>query len=245
MNRFFVYLVFSCLISSFLFSACTDNTTTKTVNTSDKKKTSTQTKSTVKLDTDKDKASYGVGVSIGRRVSSTPYLEFLDVDIIMEGIRDIVSNSKVLITDTEYLAAMNSYTEQVKAEIKVNNIQASADFFAQNKNRKGITTLSNGLQYEVLQKGEGAKPTSEDKVLMHNITKNLEGETLYSTYDKNPQVLYLNKTIPAFQQALLMMSPKSRYRIYVPYDLAYGEKGYHQIEPYEAVIFELELLSIN
>ena len=117
----------------------------------------------------------------------------------------------------------------------------------QNKSREGITVTESGLQYEILTEGTGAKPTAEDQVRVNYHGTLINGEVFDSSVERGEPVVFgVGQVIPGWTEALQLMSVGSKWKLYVPYDLAYGERGAGpQIGPYSTLVFEVELISIN
>jgi FKBP-type peptidyl-prolyl cis-trans isomerase len=125
--------------------------------------------------------------------------------------------------------------------------QEGEAFLAENAKREGVKTTDSGLQYEVLQEGEGKKPTAEDRVTVHYKGTLISGEEFDSSYARGQPVTFpLSNVIPGWTEGVQLMSPGAKYKFYIPSDLAYGERGAGvKIGPNETLIFEVELLSVN
>ena len=121
------------------------------------------------------------------------------------------------------------------------------DFLEQNKKRAGVQTTASGLQYEVLTAGTGVKPLATDSVLVHYKGTLLNGKQFDSSYDRGEPISFpLNRVIPGWTEGVQLMPAGSKYKFFIPYNLAYGERGAGQdIPPYSTLIFEVELLKVN
>jgi|WetSurMetagenome_2_1015567.scaffolds.fasta_scaffold18881_2 FKBP-type peptidyl-prolyl cis-trans isomerase FklB len=127
------------------------------------------------------------------------------------------------------------------------NIDASEKFLAENKKREGVKETESGLQYEVIKMGNGPKPTASQKVRINYTGTLIDGKKFDSSFDHEggkPADMDLNRVIPGMKEAMLLMPVGSKFKFYIPYELAYGEHGGGQIEPYSTLIFEVELLEI-
>ncbi|MET1055803.1 MAG: FKBP-type peptidyl-prolyl cis-trans isomerase [Pedobacter sp.] len=121
---------------------------------------------------------------------------------------------------------------------------ASITFLENNRSKSGIHTTSSGLQYEVLKQGDGPKPTLSDRVALHYKTTLVNGTKLWNTYDdQKPWIHHLDKTIEGVKEAALLMPAGSKWKLYIPAALAFGESGYEQVPPGAALIYELEVLN--
>lgn len=125
------------------------------------------------------------------------------------------------------------------------NKKAGEQFLAENAQRQGITVTQSGLQYEVLTEGTGKKPKASSRVKCHYQGKLIDGTTFDSSYSRHqPATFALYEVIPGWTEGLQYMTEGSRYRLYLPYNLAYGASGAGIIPPYSALIFEVELLEV-
>ena len=123
------------------------------------------------------------------------------------------------------------------------NIDASEKFLAENKKREGVKETTSGLQYEIITQGTGANVTADQQVKINYTGTLIDGTKFDSSYDRNePLTMDLNRVIPGMKEAILLMPIGSKYKFYIPYELAYGENGGGPIPPYSTIIFEVELL---
>jgi FKBP-type peptidyl-prolyl cis-trans isomerase len=225
-----LYLI---LLSSLILSAC--NVFRKT-----------EVKSTGSLNTQTEKFSYALGMSIGENLSEAG-LDSVDVNNLVRGINDVLKNKEKQLTTEEASFIVSEYIqslEQRKAEI---NKEVEQKFFERNKKQSGVKTTQSGLQYEVIKEGEGPAPSITDQVTVHYHGTLMNGTVFDSSVERGePMTFPVSSVIPGMQEALLMMPVGSKWKIYVPSVLAYGETGAGGvIEPNSPLIFEVELLKIE
>ncbi len=143
------------------------------------------------------------------------------------------------------MAAQAKHEEEMKVQYK-EVIAAAEKFMAENAKKPGIVTTPSGLQYQVLKAGNGPKPTDEDQVKVHYHGTLVDGTVFDSSVDrKEPAVFGVNQVIPGWTEALKMMPVGSKWRLYIPYNLAYGGQDRGTIKPYSNLIFDVELISIE
>ncbi len=207
--------------------------------------------SEVSLETSEQRLSYGIAYSLGQRIAadSVP----LDHTVFLAGVEDALKGVEPRLTPEEMQAEMQAYQEKMVAEQQVAqqalgeaNKAAGAAYLAENAAREGVMVTESGLQYEVLQQGEGAKPSAEDTVEVHYRGTLVDGSEFDSSYSRGEPVTFgVGQVIPGWTEALQLMSVGSKYKLAIPSELAYGAGGAGQlIGPNAALIFEVELLSI-
>jgi len=206
------------------------------------------------LETQKDKVSYAVGLNLGRGI----HKESVDVDpeILARGLRDGLTDAKPQMTDEEVQATLAELQKQVTARqqevrqqaIEKNKKEGQA-FLAANKDKPGIVTLPSGLQYKILQPGTGPKPTASDSVVCNYRGALIDGTEFDSSYKRGqPTTFPVGGVIKGWTEALQLMPVGSKWQLFIPSDLAYGERGTGAggpIGPNETLVFEVELLSIQ
>lgn len=198
---------------------------------------------------DMAKVSYIIGNQMGKNMKRDK-IE-IDIDQFLDGLSD-AGQDKSKVTDEEMRKIMRDFQtamrERAKAESKAAGIknQAEADkFLAENKGKEGVITLESGLQYKVLREGTGKQPTTADKVRTNYAGKLLDGTEFDSSYKRNaPMDFEITRVIPGWTEALLLMKEGAKWELYIPPNLAYGERGSSSIPPNSALIFEVELLEI-
>ncbi len=204
------------------------------------------------LATQKEKLSYGIGMNIGRSMKADG-LE-VDVDLLAQGIRDVFSGAKPLLTDEEHKAAMTAAQKEVmerqqemaKKAAEKNKKEGEA-FLAANGKKEGVVTLPSGLQYKVLKSGDGKTPTAKDVVETNYRGTLIDNTEFDSSYKRGkPASFPVGSVIPGWTEALQKMKVGDKWELYIPSNLAYGERGMMPtIGPNSTLIFEIELLGIK
>jgi FKBP-type peptidyl-prolyl cis-trans isomerase FklB len=208
--------------------------------------TTTKRMNAQKLNNEVDSVSYSLGVNIGENIKS----QFPDIDLknFESGIEDVLSEKKQpKIEGQDAQKVIQEYFTKQQAKASEGKIEEGKVFLAENGKRKEVTTLESGLQYEIITSTDGPKPTLNDQVTTHYHGTLLDGTVFDSSVDRGqPATFPVSGVIKGWTEALQLMSIGSKWRLYVPFDLAYGEKGASaQIGPYTTLIFDVELLKIN
>jgi len=203
------------------------------------------------LKNQKDKVSYSIGMAMGKDFKKQS-IE-IDPDILLKGLKDALSGGKVLLTDQEMTEAINGLRKEMMAKqqellkkLAEKNKAEGEAFLAENKKKEGVTTLPNGLQYKVIKGGSGKKPTLTDTVTMNYRGTLIDGTEFDSSYKRGqPATFPVNGLIPGWTEALQLMQVGSKWQLFVPPNLGYGERGAgRDIGPNATLIFEMELISI-
>lgn len=202
------------------------------------------------FETQKETISYSLGYSIANNLKRE--YDF-DLDALVKGLRDNVGGTPVL-SEAEIKTAMASFQQEVQMK-KMAEMQAASQknkaegeaFLAANKGKEGVVTLDSGLQYKVITMGEGTKPAETDTVQCHYRGTTIDGAEFDSSYKRGePASFPVNGVIAGWTEALQLMPVGSKWMLYVPSDLAYGDRGAGgAIEPGETLIFEVELIDIE
>ena len=201
----------------------------------------------VNLITELDSVSYSLGVNIGGNLKKSSF-EDINLYNFEAGIKDVLEKEvEPKISDNQAQAIINSYFSKKQQKESESVIEEGVNYLRENAKRKGVTTLPSGLQYEVINYGTGPKPTIEDNVTTHYHGTLIDGTVFDSSVDRGePASFPVAGVIKGWTEALQLMAVGSKWKLYVPYDLAYGERGAGpQIGPYSTLIFEVELISIN
>ncbi|MDR1525487.1 MAG: FKBP-type peptidyl-prolyl cis-trans isomerase [Tannerella sp.] len=192
-----------------------------------------------------NKISYALGLSIGNNFI-TSGIKNLDFDIFLKGVNDVFSGKKPEVSYDEAKQIINDYFSKLQNEQMELNKEAGEEFLRINKGKSGVVTLPSGLQYEILRKGAGAKPKATDKVKCHYHGTLVNGTVFDSSVQRGePAVFGVSQVIQGWVEALQLMETGSRWRLFVPSELAYGKRGAGDlIGPNSTLIFEVELLDI-
>lgn len=192
-----------------------------------------------------DKVSYALGLSIGNNFMNSG-ITSLQTEDFMQGLNDVLSGKKPGLDYEEAKQVITDFFGKLQQEKFENNKKAGEEFLAINRKKAGVTELPSGLQYQVLQKGDGPVPTATDKVKVHYTGSLINGEVFDSSVERGtPAEFGVTQVIPGWVEALQLMPVGSKWRLAIPSALAYGEQGAGQsIEPNSTLIFDVELLDI-
>ena len=192
-----------------------------------------------------DKVSYALGLSIGNNFENSG-IKDLQVEDFVKGLTDVLSGHQPAITYDEAKEVINNYFMKLQKERLEINKKAGEEFLNINRHKAGVVELPSGLQYEVLKNGTGAKPTANDKVKCHYHGTLINGTVFDSSVQRGePTVFGVSQVIPGWVEALQLMPVGSKWRLFIPSNLAYGENGAgNLIEPNSTLIFDVELLDI-
>ena len=192
-----------------------------------------------------DKFSYGLGMNIGQNLASmgVSTLEFADF---VKGMQDVLSGKQTEITVVEAQNAINDFFNKLTEEKYGKTKESGIAFLEDNKKREGVVTLPSGLQYEIINAGLGKKPTAADRVQCHYEGTLIDGTIFDSSIKRGePAVFGVNQVIRGWVEALQLMQEGAKWRLYIPYDMAYGEHGAGEmIPPYSALVFDVELIKV-
>ena len=198
------------------------------------------------LDTQVEKASYGIGVNIAQNMKSQG-LDSLDVNLIAQAMKTVFKDEELLLSAEESNQVIQDYMMEMQAKQSEKTVKEGQEFLAKNGQREGVVTTESGLQYEILKEGNGPKPTADSKVTTHYHGTLIDGTVFDSSVDRGqPATFPVNGVIAGWTEALQLMPVGSKWKLFVPSNLAYGERGAGgQIGPNTTLIFEVELLSID
>jgi len=204
------------------------------------------------LKTPKDKISYAIGADLGNKLKTSS----IDVDatILTQALKDTLGGSKTLMTDDEIHSTLVDLSKELQAkqtaaakELSDKNKKAGEEFLVANKAKEGIVTTASGLQYKILKAGDGPKPTPADTVKCNYRGTLIDGKEFDSSYKRGQAVSFpVGGVIKGWTEALQLMPVGSKWELFIPSDLAYGERqAGPEITPGSTLIFEVELLSIE
>ncbi|MEL7589131.1 MAG: FKBP-type peptidyl-prolyl cis-trans isomerase [Prolixibacteraceae bacterium] len=222
------------LAASVVLAACQKNNSSKTV----------------ELTNENDSASYALGVLIGQNnkqnLDASPGTKDLNVDILMNAFEKQMKGEESQMDATQANTLIQGFFEKVSAKEATKNAEEGEAFLEQNKTKEGVTTTASGLQYEILKEGTGPKPTAQQNVKCHYHGTLIDGKVFDSSVDRGePATFNVSGVIPGWTEALQLMPVGSKWKLYIPGELAYGERGAgRDIGPNTMLIFEVELLEI-
>lgn len=210
-------------------------------------KSSDKKAETIKLDTDKKRISATLGEEVGGQLKKT--LGEVDLEVFTYALKRAIEGGEPLLSQEEKQQAMKTFQEQVSKKMQAQaeeNKKQGETFLTKNKKATGIKTTTSGLQYKVLKKGKGSKPTEDAKVSVHYEGKLLDQTVFDSSYKRNePASFKVNQVIPGWTEALKLMSEGSEWELYIPSNLAYGERSLPNIPANSVLVFKVALLSIE
>jgi FKBP-type peptidyl-prolyl cis-trans isomerase FklB len=193
-----------------------------------------------------DKISYAIGLSMGQNLmgSGVTSLEYADL---AAGIKDVLEKNQPQISYQEAQQVLGKFFSELEQKIAGEAKAAGEAFLVENAKREGVKVTESGLQYEVIDGTIGQKPKATDKVRVHYEGTLIDGTVFDSSYKRGESITFgLNQVIKGWTEGLQLMSIGSKYKLYLPYQLAYGERGAGaNIPPYAALIFTVELLGIE
>jgi FKBP-type peptidyl-prolyl cis-trans isomerase len=200
----------------------------------------------------KEKASYAIGADIGKNLA--PLGNDIDLEALIQGLKDAQAGKKLQYTDEEMRTAIEAFQTVLmqkqaaaKSKVAAENKKAGEDFLAANKKNKDVVTLPSGLQYQILKQGTGKRPTLNDTVECQYRGTLLDGTEFDSSYRRGePATFKVSQVIAGWQEALQLMPVGSKWKLFVPPQLAYKERGAGSvIGPNATLIFEVELIGIK
>ena len=193
-----------------------------------------------------DSASYAFGISMASSLKNSG-MNSLNYELLTLGMKDTFAGQNALLSNEAAETAIgNIFRSLTKAKYAA-SIAEGKEFLENNKTKPGVKTTASGLQYIVINQGNGIQPKGSDSVLVHYKGNLLNGKQFDSSYDRGqPHTLTLDRVIPGWMEGMKLMSTGSKFKFFIPYQLAYGESGAgRDIPPYSTLIFEIELLKVN
>ena len=237
---FIVILALGCLIMMKAYAAQKDSK--EKVDATQSVGESTPDKA-VLLKTELDKVSYVIGTQIGRNFK-TQGVE-INIESLTWGLKDAMAGKKLALSQEESQQILSSFEQRMRGKLGARNLAEAEAFLKANKAKEGVKVLPSGLQYKVIKEGTGKSPTATDKVKVNYRGTLINGTEFDSSYKRNePAEFVVNRVIKGWTEALLLMKEGSKWELYIPPNLAYGEQGRPSIPPNSALIFEVELLEV-
>ena len=200
-----------------------------------------------------DKLSYALGIGIGSQLAGMGAKE-LNIDDFAQAIKDVISGSELKVDNAEAQTLVQNFFQEQEAKQQAAAAEAGKAakaagevFLAENGKKDGVVTLPSGLQYQVLKEGDGKKPSATDQVVCHYEGTLIDGTVFDSSYQRNqPATFGLNQVIAGWTEGVQLMQEGAKYRFFIPYNLAYGERGAGaQIPPFAALVFDVELIEVK
>ena len=199
-----------------------------------------------------DKLSYALGIGIGSQLAQMGAKD-LNIDDFAQAIKDVITGKPLQVDDQEAQQIVQKFFQEQEEKQRAAAIEKGKaarkegeDFLAANGKKENVVTLPSGLQYQVLKEGDGKKPKVTDKVRCHYEGTLINGTVFDSSYKRGePAVFPLNQVIAGWTEGLQLMQEGAKYRFFIPYNLAYGERGAGaSIPPYAALVFDVELIDV-
>lgn len=198
--------------------------------------------------TTEDIVSYGLGRQFGDQLGGDPF-EGINADAIAAGLLDAMQGKTSPISDMQFQKAFQEINDLMQAKEAQKAAAAEEDgkkFLEANAQREGVITLDSGLQYEIISEGNGDKPAVDSTVQVHYHGTLVDGSVFDSSVQRGqPAEFPVNRVIAGWTEALQLMPTGSKWRLYIPHNLAYGAQGSGRIAPYSALIFDVDLLAIT
>lgn len=200
-----------------------------------------------------DKLSYALGIGIGSQLAGMGAKE-LNIDDFAQAIKDVISGSELKVDNAEAQTLVQNFFQEQEAKQQAAAAEAGKAakaageaFLAENGKKDGVVTLPSGLQYQVLKEGDGKKPSATDQVVCHYEGTLIDGTVFDSSYQRNqPATFGLNQVIAGWTEGVQLMQEGAKYRFFIPYNLAYGERGAGaHIPPFAALVFDVELIEVK
>nr|WP_315441298.1 FKBP-type peptidyl-prolyl cis-trans isomerase [uncultured Prevotella sp.] len=199
-----------------------------------------------------DKLSYALGIGIGSQLAGMG-AKGLNIDDFAQAVKDVILGTPLKVDNAEAQSLVQAFFQEQEEKQRAAAAEAGKvakaageSFLAENAKKEGVVVLPSGLQYQVLKEGNGKKPSATDQVKCHYEGTLIDGTIFDSSYQRNePATFGLNQVIAGWTEGVQLMSEGAKYRFFIPYNLAYGERGAGaQIPPFAALVFDVELLKV-
>lgn len=232
-----ILFTFLIIISSFLFTSCSKKTIPQIDTTSSQIDT---------IISQMDTTSYSVGVLVAKSLKAQG-LEKIDGDSFTAALQDVFNGNTLKVSEADAQANYSKMITEVQSRVGEANKMAGEKFLEENAKRAEVKTTASGLQYEVLQSSDSTvRPDASSTVEVHYHGTLIDGSVFDSSVDRGEPISFaLNRVIKGWTEGLQLMNVGSKYRLFIPYDLAYGNMKQGSIDPFSALIFDVELLSIK
>ena len=193
-----------------------------------------------------DSVSYSLGVLVAQNLKGQGFSD-LNAEQFASGVADVIAGANQRISTEAAQDMVNAYMQKAMASQYEESIAEEKAFLEENAKNEGVVTLPSGLQYQIITEGSGESPKATDKVIAHYKGYLTHGKVFDSSYQRGePTTFPVNGVIQGWQEALQLMKPGAKWKLFIPNDLAYGERGAGQaIPPYATLIFEIELIGVE
>lgn len=193
-----------------------------------------------------DKLSYAMGLGIGQQLANMGARELV-IDDFAQAIKDVLAGKELAVSHLEGQQIVQQYFQKKEEEMSKGAREAGEKFLAENAKKEGVTTTASGLQYQVLQEGNGKQPKATDSVTCHYEGSLIDGTVFDSSYKRGePATFGLQQVIAGWTEGLQLMKEGAKFRFFIPYMLGYGASGAGQsIPPYATLIFDVELIKVS
>jgi FKBP-type peptidyl-prolyl cis-trans isomerase FklB len=205
----------------------------------------------IDLKTESDKLNYSVGYQLGGDFKRQDVE--INPEVLVRGIQDAMAAEQPLMTPGEMRSTLAGLSQRVAAakrdqhkQLAEKTLANGQAFLAENADKEGVKTTASGLQYKVIEAGSGESPKASDSVTVHYRGTLIDGTEFDSSYSRNkPATFRVDRVIPGWTEALMMMKPGAKWQLFIPPELAYGERGPGPIPPNSTLIFDVELISVG
>lgn len=206
---------------------------------------SSHAQKTVKLENELDSASYALAVILANQLKQSK-VDTLNYDAMVKGLVDYFEEDSLKFDMETANTIYRNYVTGLAQKEGIKNLADGQKFLAENARKDGVTTTPSGLQYKVITEGDGPMPALSDQVMVHYTGKLIDGKIFDSSVQRGqPATFGVGGVIQGWTEALQMMKVGSKWELYIPADLAYGERGNRSIPPNSVLVFEVELLAVT
>ncbi len=208
---------------------------------------SCKTSGSKSLKTEIDTVSYYLGIAIGKQMQPSG-ISGVNYELFAKGFEEAITQNKDLkLTDEQVGMYLQTYFQDLQMKESEKNAEEGKKYMEENKKKPGVQTTPSGLQYEVIKQGTGAKPVAESEVTVHYTGTTIDGNIFDSSIERGqPATFKLNEVIPGWTEGIQLMSVGSKFKLYIPSELAYGANPQSpKIKPNSVLIFDVELLEVK
>ena len=201
-----------------------------------------------KIESELDTVSYALGADVAKSLKNRNGVDELSYAAFMKGMQEVFDGKEVMLDDSQRQNKIRTYLQELSQKRNQKNLEAGKKFLEENKGEEGVEVTESGLQYKVIEAGSGISPDANDTVKVHYVGKTIDGEVFDSSRERGkPAEFTVNRVIAGWTEGLQMMKEGAKYKLFIPTDLAYGTRVRPggEIEPNEALIFDVELLEVT